>query len=197
MTMAEDVSRDQDPQITPHASRLTPHASPLTLLVTLDGSEFSEQILGVASRIAAEARARVVLLRVIPPSHALKQAEWGYERRIEEQDLAGYGNDQAWPRVTEVETADQAAQGAAAEAMGYLAPFVERFAGSEVQRLVREGEHPADAILTCAQEVGADLIAMATHGRGGLAHLLTGSVAESVMRAGKLPVLLFRPTTPD
>ena len=169
-------------------------ASRLTLLVTLDGSAFAEQILGVASRMAQEAHARVTLLRVIPPAHAASKTEWGYDRRIEERDLAGYGDDQAWPHVTEIETADQASQGASAEAMGYLAPFTERFQGLELQRLVRESEHPADAILACAEEIGADLIAMATHGRSGLAHLLTGSVAEAVMRAGKTPVLLFRPT---
>ena len=167
------------------------------MLVTLDGSEFAAQILPVASALAQAAHARVTLLRVVPPAHAINKAEWGYERRIEEQDLAGYGGDQAWPRVTEIETADQASERAAAEATGYLAPLAERFPGLDVQRLVRESEHPAEAILACADEIGADLIAMATHGRGGLAHLLAGSVAEAVMRAGKVPVLLFRPAPKD
>jgi nucleotide-binding universal stress UspA family protein len=49
-----------------------------------------------------------------------------------------------------------------------------------------------EGILRFSQTVGADLIAMATHGRTGLAHLLAGSVAESVVsKAKRLPVLTF------
>ncbi|HAC23404.1 MAG TPA: universal stress protein [Cytophagales bacterium] len=49
-----------------------------------------------------------------------------------------------------------------------------------------------EGILRFSQTVGADLIAMATHGRTGLSHLLAGSVAESVVsKAKRLPVLTF------
>src|SRR5262249_57788631 len=44
-----------------------------------------------------------------------------------------------------------------------------------------------------AREKNADLIALATHGRGGLARLLMGSVAEEVLRHSPIPVLLTRP----
>jgi nucleotide-binding universal stress UspA family protein len=50
----------------------------------------------------------------------------------------------------------------------------------------------ARAILDEAARWGADLIVLGTHGRGGLAHLLLGSVAEGVVHGSSLPVLLLR-----
>jgi nucleotide-binding universal stress UspA family protein len=58
---------------------------------------------------------------------------------------------------------------------------------------VRFGEAVAE-ILAGAREVGADLIAMTTHGRGGLGRLLFGSVAEAVLRQAETPVFLMRQT---
>ena len=52
---------------------------------------------------------------------------------------------------------------------------------------------PAQTILEQAQEMDADLIAMATHGRGGLRRLLIGGVADKVLRGASTTVLLFRP----
>ncbi|HET7229396.1 MAG TPA: universal stress protein [Longimicrobium sp.] len=49
------------------------------------------------------------------------------------------------------------------------------------------------AILHEAAEVGADLIAMATHGCGGARSLLLGSTAAQVLRGTRKPLLLFRP----
>ena len=51
---------------------------------------------------------------------------------------------------------------------------------------------PADAIVTRARQTGTDLIVMGTHGRGGVAHLLMGSVAERVVRTAPCPVLTVR-----
>lgn len=45
-------------------------------------------------------------------------------------------------------------------------------------------------IVQCADETGADLIVMGTHGRGGLAHAFLGSTAEGVLRRSKVPVLV-------
>ncbi|WP_114751006.1 universal stress protein [Pleomorphovibrio marinus] len=45
-----------------------------------------------------------------------------------------------------------------------------------------------DGILEYAEEINADLIAMATHGRTGFLHLLSGSIAEDVVNAAKRPV---------
>jgi universal stress protein A len=47
----------------------------------------------------------------------------------------------------------------------------------------------AKRIVERAKELDADLIVMGTHARGGLSHLLMGSVAENVVRTAKCPVL--------
>ncbi|MBL0217969.1 MAG: universal stress protein [Myxococcales bacterium] len=49
-----------------------------------------------------------------------------------------------------------------------------------------------DLILETAQEIGADLIVMSTHGRHGLSRALLGSVAETVVRSSPCPVLTVR-----
>jgi nucleotide-binding universal stress UspA family protein len=49
------------------------------------------------------------------------------------------------------------------------------------------------AIVSFAETNGFDLIALATHGRGGAARLLMGSVADKVMRSSSVPTLLFHP----
>ncbi|HEY7490197.1 MAG TPA: universal stress protein [Candidatus Tectomicrobia bacterium] len=51
---------------------------------------------------------------------------------------------------------------------------------------------PADAIVQVAQDLGVDLIVMATHGRTGLQHVFLGSVAEKVIRHAPCPVLTIR-----
>jgi nucleotide-binding universal stress UspA family protein len=52
---------------------------------------------------------------------------------------------------------------------------------------------PAATILDYARDYGADLIAMSTHGHGGLARLLIGSVANEVLRGATAPVLIEGP----
>jgi nucleotide-binding universal stress UspA family protein len=51
---------------------------------------------------------------------------------------------------------------------------------------------PADAIVEYARDHGLDLIVMGTHGRGAIAHLFMGSVAERVVRTARCPVLTVR-----
>ena len=55
--------------------------------------------------------------------------------------------------------------------------------------LVRLEGRPSEQIVEYAEETGADLIVMGTHGRGGLDRLLLGSVAERVVRAASVPVM--------
>lgn len=62
-------------------------------------------------------------------------------------------------------------------------------AGAAEETAVRVGP-PAETILLHADEWDADLIVMGTHGRTGLALFLNGSVAEQVVRHGRLPVLI-------
>jgi nucleotide-binding universal stress UspA family protein len=54
---------------------------------------------------------------------------------------------------------------------------------------------PAKAILEFAKTQNIDLIVIGTHGRGGMAHLLLGSVAERVVRTAPCPVLTVRTAT--
>ena len=53
---------------------------------------------------------------------------------------------------------------------------------ANIEHRLEEGD-PAEVILAVAGLTGCDLIVMGTHGRTGLTHLLTGSVAEAVLRA--------------
>jgi len=63
--------------------------------------------------------------------------------------------------------------------------------GASVKTFVRVG-NPVDEILRFVDEEKADLVVMGTHGRGGIRHLIAGSVAERVVRASKVPVLTVR-----
>jgi nucleotide-binding universal stress UspA family protein len=54
---------------------------------------------------------------------------------------------------------------------------------------------PAGAITAEANTCGCDLIVMGTHGRGPLAHLVLGSVAEKVVRTAPCPVVTLRDTS--
>ena len=58
-------------------------------------------------------------------------------------------------------------------------------------RLV-ERANPAEAIKDYARTADIGLIVMGTHGRGGVAHFLLGSVAETVVRTAPCPVLTVR-----
>jgi nucleotide-binding universal stress UspA family protein len=57
---------------------------------------------------------------------------------------------------------------------------------------VRMSDDPYDEIIRYANNEDIDLIVMGTHGRGGVARLLMGSVAEKVVRTARCPVLTVR-----
>ncbi len=54
------------------------------------------------------------------------------------------------------------------------------------------GGYPSDSILDSAQTLPCDLIVMGTHGRRGISHALSGSVAEAVLRKARCPVIAVR-----
>jgi nucleotide-binding universal stress UspA family protein len=64
--------------------------------------------------------------------------------------------------------------------------------GPQTRPAVMTSGSPAYAIVDYAQEFDIDLIVMGTHGRGVLAHLMMGSVAERVVRIAPCPVLTVR-----
>jgi nucleotide-binding universal stress UspA family protein len=63
--------------------------------------------------------------------------------------------------------------------------------GLQVDTIAREG-YPPEVIVEVARELDADVIAMGTHGRTGLRHLLLGSNAERVVSHAGCPVLTVR-----
>jgi nucleotide-binding universal stress UspA family protein len=85
-------------------------------------------------------------------------------------------------RACEVEDAESDI-GRAAEAL--------RAHGVQVKTLVVAGE-PGEVIVTEAEQLGADLIAMATHGHGWAKRLVLGSTAEHVRHNSDVPLLLIR-----
>lgn len=139
------------------------------ILVPLDGSEFSEQILEHALAIGRPGGARYTLLRIVPPSLLVG----GRVIEVDEE------------RVTEIMRRSQ----------DYLGRVAERLRRRSVEVATQVVAHPspAGAILEWAAAYGADLIAMTTHGRGGLARLVLGSVADKVLRGTAVPLLLYRP----
>lgn len=64
--------------------------------------------------------------------------------------------------------------------------------GPPTRSVVMSSGSPAYAIVDYAREHGIDLIVIGTHGRGALAHLVMGSVAERVVRLASCPVLTVR-----
>lgn len=67
--------------------------------------------------------------------------------------------------------------------------------GVEASVTVRLGDARA-GIQEVAEEVGADLICMGTHGRRGIKHLFMGSVAEHTVRVSRIPTLTVRSLPP-
>ena len=77
-----------------------------------------------------------------------------------------------------------------------LDKFIHRFKFEQVQPEIYNSLSKEAGILEFADDIGADLIAMATHGRTGILHLLTGSIAEDVVNHSKRPVWTLRVTPP-
>lgn len=139
-------------------------------LVPLDGSPIAEAIIPFILEIAGPLDMEVVLLRVVEPIPPIALEG---SRHIEVEDVE--------LRRTDAEE--------------YLAPIAAelRNKGVRVERRVRRG-NAVDQIVAAAREAGADLIAMSTHGRGGLGRLVFGSVAQAVLRRAEVPVFLMRTT---
>lgn len=64
------------------------------------------------------------------------------------------------------------------------------FKDAQVRPFVEEGT-PYISILRIAEEWGAGMLVIGTHGRTGLTHLLLGSVSEKIVRHSKVPVLVI------
>ena len=66
----------------------------------------------------------------------------------------------------------------------------------DIESVIKIGKD-YEEIVKYSNEISADLIVIATHGRTGVLHTLLGSVAEKVIRYAKCPVLVTTPTEDD
>jgi nucleotide-binding universal stress UspA family protein len=133
------------------------------ILVPLDGSEASETVLPIVACLAGPFDFEVQLLHVV------------------ETSLSGALAGATGVHDPETEAAYLAGVAAALEARGLRAGVT-----------LRVGL-PAEVIPAVAVETKCGLVAMSTHGRSGLGRLFLGSVAERVLRAVSVPVLLWKP----
>ncbi len=72
--------------------------------------------------------------------------------------------------------------------------FVTRHGLSNTQAVIYNSTSEEEGIIEYAEEINADMIAMATHGRTGFMHLLSGSIAEDVVNHAKRPVWTMKIT---
>jgi nucleotide-binding universal stress UspA family protein len=144
------------------------------ILIPLDGSTLGEQILEPALALGSLTAAEYLLVQVVKPLSIIGSPLGGYAAVADDPSLVA------------------ALQRNAQE-------YLDRVAGRLLARAcsvqTRVLVHPqaSVAILEEAAAQGSQIIALATHGRGGLKRLLLGSVADKVVRESLVPVLVQRP----
>ncbi len=142
------------------------------LLVPLDGSRLAESALDPAQELGRCWGSELSLLRVVRyPNEALSPYLPDTVRMVEEAVRQGT---------------------AAAEA--YMVDVAGRLQaeGVEAETHVAVANSVARGILHHAEESGADLIALASHGHGGFRRAMLGSIADKVVRGAEHPVLVVR-----
>jgi nucleotide-binding universal stress UspA family protein len=157
--------------------RTNSHLSPTlkALLVPLDGSPESAEVLPSATALARATGAHVLLLRVVTPVPAwvLQQSSFIYD--------AGLYLDPDWDNAAYV------------EARNYVMDLAARLTlqGISADGLALIGDVARTSTRT-AVGVKADLVVMSMHGRTGAARAVLGSVADTVVRSSLTPVMLLR-----
>ncbi len=149
------------------------------ILVPLDGSRISRDVLTHVDAILGDATescpGRIWLTHVVPSKHYATGpliAKRIPHTRTELKDL----EQQASRYLEEVAT-------------------MLRKSGRNAETRVSVGDDAASSILQTSMEVGANLIAMTTHGHSGFSRLFLGSVAERVLHSTTTPLLMVRPAT--
>jgi nucleotide-binding universal stress UspA family protein len=156
--------------VPPHAHRPLPTEQPIRLLVPLDGSPLAEEAIHAAERLAVDSEVEIVLLRVVePPPYTLYGDGYAYVPYDPDAELA--------------------------EVRRYLQVRVDRLqaAGRRATARAVVGQ-PSLMVARVAHDEEADIVMMATHGRGGLARLVLGSVSTATLQRAETPVLLVRPS---
>jgi nucleotide-binding universal stress UspA family protein len=147
------------------------------MLVALDGSETSASILDLASRFANAFGAEIHLLRVVAFPVEIASPYLPHTVQMNQKIV-----DQA--RVS---------------AEDYLAGIVDNLAstGVEATAHVVVDHQAGHTIAEQVDALAADLVVMATHGRGGLRRAILGSTTDKVIRSVHVPVLVQRPSQPE
>ncbi len=143
------------------------------VLVPLDGSKLAECVLPhVQSIVTGCGAASVVLLRAVPEGVAGGRGPTFF-------------TDREWKEI------EARSEAGAKEYLDRLAASL-KWPGTTVQAVVVEGS-PADVIAGYVEKNAIDLVVIATHGRSGISRIALGSVADRVLRAVSVPVLMVRP----
>jgi nucleotide-binding universal stress UspA family protein len=147
------------------------------VLVPLDGSAFSEAVLPYTEYLAQKLSLELVLLRILQLTDVYPP-------------LAGtpMAADPGSARVQAI-----AQEAAEEEIVRYLEELTAQLAhkGLNVRWQMIRGDTPAHRIADLAQEHPDNMIALASHGRSGVARWILGSVAEDLIRATGDPVLVI------
>jgi nucleotide-binding universal stress UspA family protein len=146
-----------------------------TVAILLDGSPFSEQIVEPALEVARLFGGSITLVRVLTPTSL---------------PVSPPAMPLAFPDAGDLERLTT-------DARRYLDEIANRLTmrGFTTDTVLLEHPSPARALLEWLEQRQPDLVAMATHGRGGVARLMIGSVADKVMRVSGQTVLVMRPST--
>ena len=155
-----------------------------TILVPLDGSILAEQVLPYVSTLARLLEARICLLRVIADEE---------DGLLDEPIVAAYsvGTPPATQQVRPAHSLELLQQNAERYLESHAALL--HGAGLDVAVDVRYGR-AADVIVETALNQHVALIALATHDYRGLKRWVLGSVADNVVHATSIPVLIIRGT---
>jgi nucleotide-binding universal stress UspA family protein len=152
------------------------------LLVPIDGSELTDGAVHAALELAKQSGARVSFFHVQPSYYG-------------RPDVAIYGEG----LVLDPALSEQFSQANARFAATILEKALEQAQAAGVEASSDTCVSPLvhEAILEAAERLGCDLIAMASHGRRGLAGLLIGSETQRVLTHAKLPVLVIPAQAPQ
>ncbi len=162
------------------------------VLVPLDGSEFSRQIVKVVRGFFAPEDVSLVLFRAASaPTMPVEMTS----HDVYAGGMAMSGGYEAYSRSLETtyDNADRERELYRVELQDALRVDADRLRelGYTVAMEVHFGD-PAQRIIDYVNAHDVDLVAMATHGRSGLGRIVLGSVAERVLRGVGVPVLLMR-----
>ena len=141
-----------------------------TILVPLDGSHRAEAIMPHVEELAQRYKARVVFMQVVEPESIITE-----------------------PSVSSVEISLEDMKRRTEEAKTYLATWQGEFREKGIKAATRVEHGPVvQTIIDVAEGESADLIAMASHGRGGITRVFYGSVAAGVLQRVDRPILVIR-----